>query len=158
MVAVVAKSKKTKLLGFNADDDLKAEITRRSFARHEGNVAAYLRSLAQHDIEAAEAQPSKYDPAIIEKLATLYAGYFAPTFARQLAEHSVDQPRFLHAILTQLSECFACGAAPHEIAIIPIWEARPAVTPLLPAPRTVAPADGLAVAEQPSAYQPAPKA
>lgn len=85
-------------------------------ARDGGSLTKYFRRLAQED-GAAKTQASD-GARILDSLAVQFAGYLAPTLAKQLAERAADQSRLLHAILLQLSDYFARGGRVQDLALV----------------------------------------
>jgi hypothetical protein len=116
MLRAMPKPKKEQLVGFQADEAMKAAILARARVTSDGNVSAHLRQLATADLEAEDKKPTAFEWDVIAKLAKLYGGYFAPTLAKQL--EGANQPKLLHNVLAQLSDYFARGGRVEDLAIV----------------------------------------
>lgn len=121
MVALVEKAKNAGISLYPGEIE---RLKTRASIRDGGSPTRYFRRLFEAD-EKGEPIASNYEQDIIAKLATIYAGYFAPQMSASLAERKIDQPRLLHKLLQELQESFACGAStPEEIVVVPRSELR----------------------------------
>lgn len=121
MVALVEKAKNAGISLYPGEIE---RLRSRAKLRDGGSPTRYFRRLFEAD-EKGEPISASYDPDILSKLARIYAGYFAPKLARALGQFEVDQPSLLHKLLSELQECFACAAQPHELVVVPRWELNP---------------------------------
>lgn len=119
MVAVLPtfhRMPKAEKKGVSLRPDLQGKAQERADRRHKGNFSAYIQSLIEADL-AQEPVSTAHSPRILSDLAQSYAGYFAPTLARQLDAQEANQPELLHRLLLQLSEHLACGGSVKDIAV-----------------------------------------
>lgn len=148
MVAFVAAPKKESFVGFNVDSATHKRIRQRAAAQKKV-VAAHVRDLVLSNLEGEDLKPLGYEPDILDRLALIYGGYFAPKLIRVLAESSAaDQPKILHDLLAQFLESMACGASPEQTIVAPRWELRPEHPLYMPPP-----APTLVAAESAAPYE-----
>lgn len=124
----------------------------RSKLKDHGSPTRYFRRLFEADI-ANQPVPTAYDDRILEKLATTYAGYFAPRLQHSLASAQADQPKLVHDLLEALAEHLARGCDPRDIVICPRAEWKPepylaqVAEPAAPYPAPSSPVDEVVAAE-----------
>ena len=102
--------------GISLPPSLHRRALERARLTADGKFSRYLQHLVAADLDH-EPTPSSVEPDILARLARVYGGYFAPAFARQLAEHQVDQPKLLHHLLASLSDCLAAGHDPAQLRL-----------------------------------------
>ncbi|MEO6569201.1 MAG: hypothetical protein ABIO94_10605, partial [Opitutaceae bacterium] len=107
---------KEQLVGFQADEAMKAAILARARVTSDGNVSAHLRQLATDDLAAEGKKPTAFEWEVLSKLAKIYGGYFAPTLEKQL--EGVNQPKLLHDVLAQIADYFARGGRVEDLAVV----------------------------------------
>lgn len=122
MVAIVEKAKNAGISLYPGEIDA---LKRRAKLRDGGSPTRYFRRLFEADMEG-EPAPTAYDPEILTKLATTYAGYLAPRLDHALKGTEADQPETLHRILVALGEHLARGCDPADLVIVPRSEWTPA--------------------------------
>lgn len=131
MVAVVLK-KKTKLIGFQTDEDMHRRVVRAAREKGFDTYADWMRGVVSDQLEGHDAKPNGYQGDILAHLGTIYAGHIAPKLAANVAQ--LDQPALLHDLLVHLQECFASGAKRSDIVLVPRWALAPAHPWHKPAP------------------------
>lgn len=115
MVALMQKAKNAGISLYPEEID---ELRELASLRDGGSPSRYVRRHLKADLNH-DPVPTSYDPDILAKMATTYAGYLAPKLAAALAEE--DQPKVLHQLLTQVQECYACGATSADVVTVPRW-------------------------------------
>lgn len=136
MVALMTEPKKSKLVGFQADELLHARV--REQARRAGyeTYAEWMRTVTAAAIDADEAKPTSVQPDIFVRLAGIYAGYLQSRLAHALESARVDQPKALHGLLSALCEHLARGCSVDDLVICPRseWQPEPALMAAAEAP------------------------
>lgn len=107
---MVAFMEKAAASGISMLPSLRRDAKKRARASGDESLSRYVQRLIKSDLES-EPAPTSYDDRILEKLAKIYAGYFAPTLTMQLTREAASQPRLLHDLLFELSDYFARGNA-----------------------------------------------